>query len=173
MEGFTVHKVCDRLVVSLYPLPGFKTLGTCVARDKQGKTSGMIQVFYAGDFFIRRFDNVELEVVRKAVLKLAQNFAVKTKQGVATTRLNFSTALRKCIEVNIVKDLNHAVTVSLLPSVSNEVPGCNQTLQRNETDFGEDSSGDHANGRLSQSPRVESRADGGDKPPVEVRYRQA
>lgn len=113
MEGFTVHKLNEKLVVSLYVLPGFRKLGSCVVRDSEGKKSGQVEVFYAGDFFFAPHEALEFEAVQKAVLKLAKNHAVKTKLGVATTRLNLSVALRKRIETNTVKDLNRAISDSI------------------------------------------------------------
>lgn len=93
MEGITVHKLNENLVVSIYPLPGFRNMGSCVIRDGEGKKSGQVNIHYAGEFF-RELQGEEFEKVRKAVLKLAQNYAVKTKLGVASTRLTLSVALR-------------------------------------------------------------------------------
>ncbi|MNX95614.1 hypothetical protein D3C86_1278970 [compost metagenome] len=93
MEGITVHKLNEKLVVSIYPLPGFRSMGSCVIRDGEGNKTGEVDIHYAGVFF-KEHPGEEFEKVRKAVLKLAQNYAVKTRLGVASTRLNLTVALR-------------------------------------------------------------------------------
>lgn len=94
MEGVTVHKLNENLVVSLYALPGFKTLGTCTVRDGSGERSGQVTVYYAGDFFTSPRPTEDFSKMHRAVMRLAQNYAIKTKIGVATTRLNLARAVR-------------------------------------------------------------------------------
>lgn len=98
MQGFSVHKLNEQLVVSLYPLPGFSKMGSCVVRDNTGTKSGLVTVYYTGSFFTQQESLADFEPVRKAVLKLAQNYAIKTGLGVATTRFNPTVALRERAE---------------------------------------------------------------------------
>lgn len=93
MEAVTVHKINPDLLVSLMKLPGFKKLGSCVIRDTNGEKSGLVEVFYAGDFF-KKDKSEEFDKVKSSVLKLARNYAIKNNLGVASTRLNLSLALR-------------------------------------------------------------------------------
>jgi hypothetical protein len=94
MEGVTVHKLSENLVVSVIPLPGFKILGTCVVRDENGDKSGLVTIYYVGDFFASTRPAVEFTKMHREVMRLAQNYAIKTKLGVATTRLNLASANR-------------------------------------------------------------------------------
>lgn len=94
MEGVTVHKLNENLVVSLYELPGFKQLGTCTVRDGSGDRSGAVTVYYVGNFFEASRPTDEFSKMHRAVMRLAQNYAIKTKIGVATTRLNLARAIR-------------------------------------------------------------------------------
>lgn len=95
MEGITVHRLNPELVVSLYELPGFKKLGTVVVRDDEGRKSGLVTVYYVGSFFEKNQVTDAIVGVHDAVLRLARNFAVKARIGVAATRLNLSTAIRE------------------------------------------------------------------------------
>ena len=94
MEGVTVHKLNENLVVSLYELPGFKPLGTCTVRNKEGEWSGQVSVYYVGDFFTLPRTTEEFTKMHRAVMRLSQNYAIKTKIGIVTTRLNLARAVR-------------------------------------------------------------------------------
>lgn len=94
MEAVTIHKLNDKLVVSLAPLPGFKKMGSCVIRDKEGKKSGSVAIYYTGPFFTDPEGGC-FTTMQNGVLRLAKNYAVKTSLGVASTRLNLSLALRE------------------------------------------------------------------------------
>lgn len=94
MEGVTVHKLNKDLVVSITRLPGFKKMGSCVIRDSEGKKSGVVDVFYSGDYF-EKSHNGDFHEVTKDVMRLAKNFALKTSKGVCSTRFNLTVALRE------------------------------------------------------------------------------
>ncbi len=70
-------------------------MGTCVVRDEKGNKSGLVNIYYVGDPFQDPEDISNFEPIRKTVLKLALNHAVKNKLGVATTRFNLTVALRE------------------------------------------------------------------------------
>lgn len=95
MEGITVHKLNEKLVVSLYELPGFKRMGGCVIRGEDGKHAGNVNVYYAGSFFQSKLQPGERDKAVKAAMRLAQNFAVKQGIGRYATRLNLTSELRK------------------------------------------------------------------------------
>lgn len=95
MSSVSVHNLNDKVTVSLTALPGFRKMGTCVVRDEKGNKSGMVDIYYVGELFRDPEDTQTFEPIRKAVLKLALNYAVKHKLGVATTRFNLTVALRE------------------------------------------------------------------------------
>jgi hypothetical protein len=70
-------------------------MGTCVVRDEKGNKSGLVNIYYVGELFQDPEDISNFEPIRKTVLKLALNYAVKNKLGVATTRFNLTVALRE------------------------------------------------------------------------------
>lgn len=95
MEGITVHKLNEKLVVSLYELPGFKRMGGCVIRGEDGTRTGNVNVYYAGSFFQSKLQPGDRDRAIKAAMRLAQNFAVKQGIGRYATRLNLTSELRK------------------------------------------------------------------------------
>lgn len=95
MSSVSVHNLNDKVTVSLTALPGFRKMGTCVVRDEKGNKSGLVTIYYVGDLFQDPEDISNFEPIRKTVLKLALNHAVKNKLGVATTRFNLTVALRE------------------------------------------------------------------------------
>jgi len=94
MEGITVHQLNDKLVVSLYDLPGFRRMGTCVIRGEDGKRSGDVSVYYVGSFFQTTLEPGEMDKAVKATMRLAQNHAVKKGIGRFASRLNLATSIR-------------------------------------------------------------------------------
>ena len=111
MEGITVHKLNDQLTVSLHSLPGFRQLGNCVIRGEDGKKSGMVPVYFTGNFFQTKLENGEYSRVSKLIMRLAQNHAVRGNLGRFATRLNLATSIRvnvkkmqKSQETNQLKD---------------------------------------------------------------------
>lgn len=94
MEGITVHRLNDKLVVSLYDLPGFRRMGTCVIRGEDGKWSGDVAVYYVGPYFQSTLEPGEMNKVVKATMRLAQNYAVRKGIGRYASRLNLATSIR-------------------------------------------------------------------------------
>lgn len=95
MEGITVHKLNEKLVVSLHELPGFKRMGGCVIRGEDGKRTGSVNVYYVGSFFQSKLQPGERDKAVKAAMKLAQNHAVRLGIGRYASRLNLTSELRK------------------------------------------------------------------------------
>jgi len=95
MEGITVHKLNEKLVVSLYDLPGFKRMGGCVIRGEDGKRTGSVNVYYAGSFFQSKLQPGDRDKAIKATMRLAQNHAVRQGIGRYASRLNLTSELRK------------------------------------------------------------------------------
>lgn len=95
MEAVTIHKLNEKLVVSLAELPGFRKLGSVVVKDEQGMKSGAVAVYFAGDYFDTRLEEGTFDKTRGQITKLVRNYAIKNGYGVATGRMNLALTLRE------------------------------------------------------------------------------
>lgn len=95
MEAVTIHKLNEKLVVSLIELPGFRKLGSVVVKDEQGLKAGAVTVYFAGDFFDNQLKEGEFDQTRNQITKLVRNYAVKNGYGVSTGRMNLALTLRE------------------------------------------------------------------------------
>ena len=96
MEAVTIHKLNDRLVVSLNELPGFRKLGSVVVKDEQGLKAGSVAVYFTGDYFDHRIEAGGFDKTRNQITRLVRNYAIKNEFGVSAGRLNLSVTLREC-----------------------------------------------------------------------------
>lgn len=94
MDAVTVHQVDERMTVSLTPLPGFRNMGCCVVRNEQGQRTGVIQVYFVGNYFHELKESGEFTKVENKIRTLARNRAVKMNLGTQVTRLTLSTNVR-------------------------------------------------------------------------------
>ncbi|MNI45763.1 hypothetical protein D3C76_25310 [compost metagenome] len=95
MEAVTVHKLNDKLVVSLTELSGFRKLGSVVVKDEQGLKAGSVTVYFTGTYFDTQIESGGFDKTRNQITKLVRNYAIKNNYGVATGRFNLALTLRE------------------------------------------------------------------------------
>lgn len=95
MEAITIHKLNDKLIVSLIHLPGFRRLGSVVVKDEQHIKVGCVDVYFAGDYFDHQLEEGAFDRTRNQITKLVRNYAVKNDLGVSTGRLNLAITMRE------------------------------------------------------------------------------
>lgn len=95
MEAITIHKLNEKLIVSLAELPGFRKLGSVVVKDEQHLKSGAVIVYFAGDYFDHLLEEGDFDKTKNQITRLVRNYAVKNDFGVSTGRFNLSITLRE------------------------------------------------------------------------------